>query len=108
MLLGIPLPPRYLAALAFSAGIAGARPDLVPGQWTSISPAAAQINEKAHVFCQGMAIDPSNPNTLYLGVCGYEMSKPVGLWKTTDGGTTWKRLGHLDEPVHRVVSPKAS
>lgn len=90
----------------FLAAAVQARPDLPPGKWVEISPAAAQIDEKNHVFCQGMAVDPSNPSTLYLCVCGYEMSKPVGVWKTTDGGTTWKRVGHLDEPIHIAVDPK--
>jgi membrane fusion protein, macrolide-specific efflux system len=35
---------------------------------------------------QAIALDPSHPNTMYLGTC-YQ-----GLWKTTDGGHTWAKV----------------
>lgn len=109
-----PLKPHRLANpfLAFAilalATAARAKPDLTPGLWHNISPPAAQIDQSKDVFCQGMAIDPSNPSTLYLGVCAFDVTKNVGLYKTTDAGSTWKRVGHLDEPVHVVVDPKNS
>jgi hypothetical protein len=100
--------PAILVAFAGMAPAITANPVLPPGTWIEITPKAAQVNEAEHVFLQGMAIDPSNPSTLYVGVCGYEMTKPVGLYKTTDGGSNWKRVGNLDEPVHVVVDPKNS
>ena len=33
-----------------------------------------------------VAVDPSNPSVIYRGTAG------GGVWKTTDGGTTWKPL----------------
>jgi hypothetical protein len=51
-----------------------AAPVLTPGVWTKITPAAVTINDTNHVFCQGMAIDPGNPSTLYLGICAYEVN----------------------------------
>jgi len=60
-----------------------------------------------HVFCQGMAIDPAHPSTLYLCVCAYDVSRG-GLYKTTDGGSHWARIGNLDEPIHIVVDPHNS
>jgi hypothetical protein len=60
-----------------------------------------------HVFCQGMAIDLDHPSTLYLCVCAYDVSKG-GLFKTTDGGSTWTRIGKLDEPIHVAVDPHHS
>ncbi len=97
-------------AMIFTAAVppAAANPDLVPGVWKNISPPAASINEAEHIFCQGMAIDPTTPSTLYLGVCGYDVTKNVGLYKSTDAGSTWKRIGILDEPVHVVVDPRNS
>ena len=79
-------------------------PDLKVGVWTNITPAGVTMTPDNHVFCQGMAIDPSHPSTLYLCVCAYDVSKG-GLYKTTDGGSTWAKVGHLDEPIHVVVDP---
>jgi hypothetical protein len=84
-----------------------AAPVLTPGVWTRLTPAAVTINDTNHVFCQGMAIDPGNPSTLYLGICAYDVSL-AGLYKTIDGGSTWAKTGNLDEPVHMVVDPHNS
>ena len=97
-----------IAAVAFAISLAGANPDLVPGVWKNLTPAAANVNPAEHVFCQGMAIDPQAPSTLYLGICGYDVSKNVGLYKSTDAGSTWNRVGNLDEPVHVAVDPADS
>lgn len=105
---------RCTTIVTISMALAGmppalrANPVLPPGTWVDITPKAAQVNTAENVFLQGMAIDPSNPSTLYLGVCAFDISKPVGLYKTTDGGSNWRRVGHLDEPVHVVVDPKNS
>ena len=40
---------------------------------------------------QCVAFDPSNPNRAYCGTFGN------GLWKTDDGGETWKRIGKEEE-----------
>src|SRR5262245_24991526 len=79
-----------------------ANPVLTVGVWKNITPAGVTMSEANHVFCQGMAIDPRHPSTLYLCVCAYDVSKG-GLYKTTDGGSTWNRIGNLDEPIHVVV-----
>ena len=97
-----------VVSISAQAGIGeAAGPDLKPGVWTKIGPAGVTMTEENHVFCQGLAIDPSHPSTLYLCVCAYDVSKG-GLYKTTDGGATWARVGHLDEPIHVVVDPKDS
>lgn len=83
-----------------------ARPTLAPGVWTDITPAAPKVDPAANVFCQGMALDPSNPDVIYLCVCAFDVAKPVGLYKSVDGGSTWARVGALDEPVHVAVDPK--
>jgi hypothetical protein len=87
---------------------AWANPVLTPGVWLNITPAAAQVHQDSNIFCQGMAIDPSHPSTLYLGICAFDVAKPVGLYKSTDAGSIWRRVGNLDEPVHVVVDPKNS
>lgn len=111
-----PAAPARPASLAFavlacalacaSPGPALARPTLAPGVWTDITPAAPKVDPATNVFCQGMALDPSNPDVIYLCVCGYDVTKPVGLYKSVDGGSTWARVGALDEPVHVTVDPK--
>src|SRR5262249_28657290 len=49
-------------------------PKLVPGVWTPINPTAVSFGPRGtgrdqDIFTQGMAIDPSNPTTIYLTVC---------------------------------------
>lgn len=61
-----------------------------------------------HTGCSEIAIDPNNPRILFAGMWplvihtyGRESGGPNGgIWKSTDGGKTWKRLtGHgLPEP----------
>lgn len=53
-----------------------------------------------------IAIDPNNPNTMYISVCDFEYIGfgllngrkrnthfGIGVYKTTDGGTTWQPTG---------------
>ncbi len=39
-----------------------------------------------------MVIDPTSPSTLYAGVINATSGSPNGIYKTTDGGTTWTLL----------------
>ncbi|MDT7832942.1 hypothetical protein RQM59_11160 [Flavobacteriaceae bacterium S356] len=41
-----------------------------------------------------IVIDPTNPNTVYVGAIGspWGEHKERGVYKTTDGGKTWKRI----------------
>src|SRR4051812_36604322 len=68
--------------LALATASLAARPALVPGEWTDITPKAAGVDPAANIFCQGMALDPSDPSVIYLCVCGFDVSKPVGLYKS--------------------------
>ena len=72
-----------------------------------MTPAGVTMTPENHVFCQGVAIDARNPGTLYLCICAYDVAKG-GLHKTTDGGTTWKKIGNLDEPLHVAIDPADS
>src|SRR5262249_3034585 len=46
-----------------------------------------------------IVIHPKDPNTVYIGALGrlYGPNEERGLYKTTDGGATWKRILHVDE-----------
>jgi photosystem II stability/assembly factor-like uncharacterized protein len=44
-------------------------------------------------------VDPNDPNTVYVGVMGdpFTPNEHRGLYKTTDGGKTWKRILYSNE-----------
>lgn len=46
-----------------------------------------------------IVIHPRDPNTVYVGVLGrlFGPSTERGLFKTTDGGTTWKKVHFVDD-----------
>ena len=52
--------------------------------WTNVS---AGIYDSKGV--QAIVVHPTNPNIVYVGVFNALAVSAVGLWKTTDGGTTW-------------------
>jgi hypothetical protein len=70
----------------------GAPPPFNQTQWTSIGPKlipAAQFdldNTPASGRIRTMAIDPTDGNTIYIGAAS------GGVWKTEDGGKTWRAL----------------
>ncbi len=42
----------------------------------------------------GLAVDPNNTNVIYIGTSGRVTQQPrAGLFKSTDGGASWIRLG---------------
>lgn len=50
-----------------------------------------------------LAQDPSNPNTMYAGTgegwFNVDAVRGNGIWKSTDGGTTWNKLPSTDSSV---------
>jgi hypothetical protein len=100
-------PPQATPATG-QAPSPGIGPVLKPRVWTNLTPVAAKMQDsKRRTFCQGFAIDPQNPATIYLCVDNYELAESKGLYKTMDGGATWKRLG-FDDPIHVIIDPKDS
>jgi photosystem II stability/assembly factor-like uncharacterized protein len=76
--------PRFWAALALSAlvwlgGLHGAEAGI--NVWTPIGPFGGNISS--------LAIDPQNPATLYAAIGDGSSSVQVGVFKSSDGGTTW-------------------
>lgn len=47
----------------------------------------------------GIQVNPKNPNEVYVAVLGplWSDSEERGLYKTTDGGTTWNKILYVDK-----------
>ena len=87
----------------------GTLPTLAPGVWTNISPPGLPFNgEPANgTFGQGLALDPSNPATIYFAAHNFDPTPALaGLFKSTDGGTSWTRIGPLMGPIRVRVDPR--
>lgn len=62
------------------------------GVWKTINGASAwaPLTENLGSLSVGsLAMDPANPNTLYLGLGDAFDGSGIGMMKTTDGGATW-------------------
>ena len=55
------------------------------------------LEESEHIA--KIIIDPSNPDIVYVAVLGHlwNSNKERGVYKTTDGGTTWNKILYIDE-----------
>jgi hypothetical protein len=97
------------------AGLPPGAPSLTKGTWKDISPAGVNFGSSGPVFTQGLAVDPCNPAVIYLTAGAFDASKG-GLFKTTDAGATWSRIGivkpnytgtdHIDAPIRVRINPK--
>lgn len=59
----------------------------------------------------GMALDPENENRLFVAVLGhpYGPNKERGVYRTLDGGKTWKQVLYKDEntgAIQVAIDPK--
>ena len=98
-----------------SSGLAGGAPALTPGLWKDISPPGVPYGQNGTIAL-GIAVDPCNPAIIYLCITGFDpvMAKG-GIYKTTDAGSTWRRIGkvkpnytgvdQIDNPIHVRVDP---
>lgn len=80
------------------------------GVWKSTN-AGASYKPMFDKYCQSIgaiAIDQKNPSTIYVGTGESNMRNSVsignGMYKTTDGGDNWKKIG-LDsvEHISRII-----
>src|SRR6185436_10799314 len=77
-----PLPVTRPSGLAFPP--AGSGP---PGDVVVVSSDLPTPSPKGHLFrIPVVRFDPTNPSTIYVG-------NDVGVYRTTDGGRTWRRYG---------------
>ena len=63
-----------------------APPSPNPNSWTAIGPAPLDAGESESGRIAGIAAHPSDANTIYIAAAG------GGVWKTTNGGSTWTPL----------------
>ena len=55
-------------------------------------------------FCRSLAIDPTNPNLVYVGTGGPNGTYSAGaIYKTDDGGSTWSKLNQGNNLDHTVT-----
>jgi hypothetical protein len=93
---------KYCKVILISLGLhltISANPILTPGVWTDISPSECTWASPANMVLR-LAIDPSDHNVLYACVGNADPSSPypTGLYRTTDGGSSWKNLHHFGFP----------
>lgn len=70
-----------------SGAIAGYDPAGAGSPWYPIGP--RNVNGRV----KGLAVHPTNPNTVYAGAAA------GGVWKSTDGGQTWDALWDMEESL---------
>jgi hypothetical protein len=84
---------------AGSARPTGTPPALVVGQWVNISPPGL-YRPRGSVPSYGVMdvhMSPCNPYLLYL------VTDIEGMWRSADGGATWKQIGNLPQPLSSGV-----
>jgi len=88
----------------YAAGVAG-------GVWKTTNAGASWTplaDMLPNIAVNSMAFDPANPNTIYAGTGeGYfnvDAVRGAGIFKTTDGGTTWTRLAGTANPDFYYVN----
>jgi len=69
------------------------RPSLSSTAWTPIGPGPLQASNQVSGRIAGIAAHPSRASTIYVAAAG------GGVWKTTDGGTTWAPVTDLKKTL---------
>ncbi len=101
-------PAQGAPSCAQSGALPANAPALMPGVWKNISPPGVNFHKGngTDVFTQGITLVPCNVATLYLSVSSFDVTGGnPGVYKSTDAGATWTRVGQLDEPIHIRVDP---
>ena len=70
-----------------------------PGHWLSIGPARITVPASQGVGTYdavgrltAIAVNPTNPNVIYVGSAGQLGHEGSGVWRTTNGGQTWQPI----------------
>jgi hypothetical protein len=67
--------------------------------WTNTTSSSSGIPGSTGDSFSDLVIDPTNANTLYAAVGTYSGSQQNGVYKTTNGGTTWHLAGNFDVSI---------
>jgi photosystem II stability/assembly factor-like uncharacterized protein len=82
-----------------AAAPTGPAPKLTVGRWTNISPPGL-YRPRGPVPSYGVMdvhVSPCNPYLLYV------VTDVAAMWRSTDGGSTWKQIGNLPQPLSSGV-----
>ncbi len=81
-------------------------PELTSGRWAQIAPAELLpgLGVDQTMSAKTIAVDPCNTGTIYWGTTPFTVSLG-GLWKSTNGGGSWKKIGRFQAPFHVRVDP---
>ena len=94
------------------------KPTLTAGRWVDITPPNIPKGKPDNLIAQGLTMDPCNSAVLYWGSTPFDEEPYSGLYRSTNGGGTWTRLGnrkiepeqdrtaYLDMPLRIRVDPK--
>lgn len=96
-------PQKCTSVLPLPAGT----PTLKEGVWSDISPKGLNFTGQPQTgsFTQGIAVDPCNPAVIWVAVDDFDVSKG-GLYRTSNGGVSWSKIGLFDQPTRIRIDPK--
>lgn len=63
------------------------------GEWVDLTPSVIDRSSSNTSLGGGFAVHPTDPFTMWWTNCGLTLDANAGLWKTTDGGLTWRKVG---------------
>ncbi len=76
---------------------------IATGTWTQISPVKSSDTSNDYFGYSGLSIDAQHPGTIM--VTGYSSWWPdTFIWRSTDGGTTWKQIWNFTSYPNRSFS----
>ena len=87
------------------------RNDVVTGKGVFFSPDAGATWKHMGLRDAGqisnIVIDPNDSNVVYVGVLGHAWGPNAerGVFRTTDGGNTWKKVLFIDEDTGAITVP---
>ncbi|MBI3189861.1 MAG: hypothetical protein HYZ33_04370, partial [Ignavibacteriales bacterium] len=76
------------------------------GLWRQIAIFMVPVTDKLPTLSIGaVAIDPSNPDRIYVGTGNYQGAPGTGVYRSTDGGVNWQKLSLSPTPkrVSKIV-----